>query len=139
MSNWGKYVKESFELVHTAEEKLNITLQHDLQAYIVHLFAHFMDKPQINTVPVSIKLMSSINLPITTRKEILKSVGDECLLINAMGWGRMRWPTNTYYVEIGQMAYSTRAFVVMPPEDIYDTLAVEFNTVTKILQQCKIS
>ncbi len=139
MTNWETYVKESYELIKEAETSLSITLTHNVEAYVVHLFAHFLDKPQVNTEPVGIKLMASANLPVAQRKVLLKDVGDECLLINAMEWNKRRWPSDTYYAEMGQSAYVTRAFVVRPVEDIYDDLALEFTTVTKVLRKCRIS
>ena len=139
MTNWETYVKESYSLIKEAEQALSITLEHNVEAYLVHLFAHFMDKPNINTEPVGIKLLTSANLPIAQRKVLLKDVGDECLLINAMEWNKRRWPSNNYYAEMGQMAYMNRAFAVRPVEDIYDDLSMEFNTVTQVLRKCRIS
>jgi len=139
MTNWETYVKESYELVRRAECELTVNLTHELEAYVVHLFAYYLDKPLVNTVPVGIKLLSASNLPVTTRKEVFKSVGDECLLINAMEWGRRRWPSDNYYADMGQMAYLNRAYAERPPEDLYDDLALEFQTATRILRKCRIS
>lgn len=138
MNNWDFYVRESYDLVRRAENELTINLTHDLEAYIVHLFAYYLDKPKVNTVPVGIKLLSASTLPIPTRKEVLKSVGDECLLINSMEWGKHRWPSNSYYSDMGQMAYMNRAYVDNPPDSIFDELAYEFQTVTKVLRKCSI-
>ena len=70
---------------------------------------------------------------------MLKSAGDECLLIHSMGWGSPRWPSATYYADMGQMAYMSRAYVENPPDELFDDLAYQFPTVTKILEKCKIS
>jgi hypothetical protein len=114
-------------------------LAHEVEAYIVHLFAHYLDKPLVNTVPVGVKLLTSVNLPVKAKKEMLKNVGDECLLINSMEWGRPRWPTEIYYSDMGQMAYVSRAYAERPPEDLYDDLAYQFQTATRILRKCRIS
>lgn len=139
MTNWETYVKESYELIKEAENKLTINLSHEIEAYIVHVFAHFLDKPHINTEPVGVKLMASANLPVAQRKVLLKDVGDECLLINAMEWNKRRWPTDTYYAEMGMSAYMNRAYVQRPIEGLFDDLAYEFETATKILRKCRIS
>ena len=139
MSNWDAYVKESYDLIKHAERELTVELSHQVEAYIVNLFAHFMDKPLLNTVPVCVKLLTASSLPVTTKKEVFKSVGDECLLINSMEWGSHKWPTKTYYAEMGQMAYMNRAYAISPIEDLYDTLATEFFIATKILRKCKIN
>jgi hypothetical protein len=139
MTNWEVYVKESYQLIKEAEQSLTVTLEHNVEAYVVHLFAHFLDKPTINTEPLGVKLMASSQLPITQRKQVLKEVGDECLLINAMEWNRRRWPSDHYYSELGQAAYMNRAYVQRPIEDVFDALAVEFTTATKVLRKCRIS
>jgi len=139
VTNWEAYVKESYELVRRAECELTVNLEHDLEAYIVHLFAHYMDKPRVNTVPVGVKLLTSVNLPVKAKKELLKDVGDECLLINSMEWGKSKWPTEIYYADMGQMAYVSRAYAERPPEDLYDDLAYQFQTATRILRKCRNS
>lgn len=139
MSNWETYVRESYQLIKEAEQSLTVTLEHNVEAYIVHLFAHFLDKPAVNTEPLGVKLMASAALPVPQRKQILKEVGDECLLINAMEWNKRRWPSSSYYADLGVSAYMTRAYVVRPPEDIFDNLSTEFQTATKILRKCRIS
>jgi len=139
MTNWEIYVKESYDIVRRAECELTINLEHQIEAYLVHLFAHYMDKPHINTEPVCIKLLESTAKPLVQREKILKEVGDECLLIHSMEWGKSRWPSTTYYQDMGQSAYVTRAFVKTPPDMLYDDLAVEFKTVAKILRNCRPS
>ena len=83
--------------------------------------------------------MSSSMLPASQRKHILKEVGDKCLLINAMEWGKRRWPSTDYYAELGQTAYFSRAYAQRPPEDLYDDLAAQFQMVSKILRKCRAS
>lgn len=139
MDNWEVYVRESYDLIKEAEEALTVTLPIEIEAYVVHLFAHFIDKPSINTEPLGVKMMTSITLPIRQRKMVLKEVGDECLLINAMEWNKRRWPSDSYYAELGQSAYYTRACVEYPIEDVFDSLSAEFHNATKVLRKCKIN
>lgn len=139
MNNWDIYVRESYDLVRRAECELTVNLAHEIEAYVVHLFAHYLDKPLVNTVPVGIKLLSSVTLPSQAKKELLKNVGDECLLINSMEWGKTRWPTEVYYSDIGQMAYMSRAYSQHPIEDLFDDLALEFQTATRVLRKCRIN
>lgn len=137
MNNWETYVRESYELIKEAEQQLTINLKHEVEAYVVHVFAHFLDKPQINTEPLGVKLLASNAMPVVHRKQVLKEVADECLLIHAMEWNHRRWPSNNYYQELGQTAYINRAFIVRPPEDIYDDMAAEFNNATRILRRLR--
>lgn len=135
MTNWDFYVRESYDLIKRAENQLTVTLPHNIEAYLVHLFAYYMDKPLVNTVPVGIRLLSATTMPVAARKEILKSVGDECLLINSMEWGNHRWPSQSYYLDMGQAAYTSRAYVERPPEDLFDELASDFLTASKVLKK----
>ena len=139
MNNWEVYVKESYQLIKEAEQSLTITLTHEVEAYIVHLFATYLDKPNVNTEPLGIKLLASNMMPVPQRKQVLKEVGDECLLINAMEWNKRRWPSANYYADLGTTAYMNRAYVVHPVEGIFDDMAYEFQTATKILRKCRIS
>jgi hypothetical protein len=139
MTNWQIYVKESYDIVRRAECELTVNLEHEIEAYLVHLFAHYMDKPQVNTEPICIKLLESTAKPLAQREKILKEVGDECLLIHSMEWGRPRWPSSTYYQDMGQSAYVNRAFIKRPPEMLYDDLAMSFSTVTDVLRHCRIN
>ena len=137
MTNYEQYVKLSYDIIKRAENQLTVTLDDDVEAYLVQLFAHYMDKPNINTEPVCIKLLESTQKPIRLREKLLKEVGDECLLVHSMEWGKRRWPSDTYYHDMGQTAYVTRAFLKNPPEALYDDLAMDFDLVTKILRNCR--
>lgn len=137
MNNWDIYVRESYDLVRRAECELTVNLEHEIEAYVVHLFAHYLDKPNVNTVPVGVKLLSASTLPTQAKKELLKNIGDECLLINSMEWGKTRWPTEVYYSDMGQMAYMSRAYADRPPEGLFDDLAYQFQIATRVLRKCR--
>ena len=139
MTNYEQYVKHSYEVIKRAENMLSVTFNEDIEAYLVQLFAHYMDKPTVNTEPVCIKLLESTTKPIRLRQSMLKEVGDECLLVHSMEWGKRRWPSETYYQDMGQSAYVTRAFLENPPDSLYDELAMEFDLVTKVLRNCRTS
>ena len=62
MSNFLTYVKHSYEVILEAEAKLCVNLEHETEAYVVHLFARYMDKPNINQDPICIKMMQSTQL-----------------------------------------------------------------------------
>jgi len=139
MTNYEQYIKHSYDIIKRAENMLAITVNENIEAYLVQLFAHYMDKPKVNTDPICIKLLESTSKPNRIRQHILKEVGDECLLIHSMEWGRPRWPSNSYYHDMGQTAYVTRAYIDNPPDILYDDLAMDFDLVTKILRNCRQS
>jgi len=139
MNNWDYYVKESYDLIRRAESELTINLDDNMEAYVVMLFAHYLDKPQVNTEPLCIKLLESTTKPVKQRMPILKEVGDECLLIQSMEWGKRRWPSDHYYEDLGRTAYQTRAFIKRPPDMIYDDMAMGFDLVSQVLRHCRVS
>lgn len=132
------YVKHAYEVVLESEAKECIHLDHDTEAYVVHLWARYIDKPLINKEPVCIKLMTSLDLPTHQKKEKLKAVGDECLLINGLKLQQKRWPSNTYYKDLGQIAFQNIAYAEYPPELFFEELAEKFDLISRILNRCTI-
>lgn len=138
MSNYLTYVKHSYEVILEAENKLCINLEHNTEAYVVHLFARYLDKPNINKEPVCIKIMEGVNLPKQQKRSVLQSAADECLLINGLELAKNRWPSNNYYVDMGTLAYDQIAYIERPPDDFYIGIAKNFKLISKILNKCKL-
>ena len=74
MTNYEHYLQHSYEAVKRAENMLLIDLEDELEAYLVHLFAKYMDKPNINTEPVCIKLLESTNKPIKQTQQTVNAI-----------------------------------------------------------------
>jgi hypothetical protein len=139
MNHFLTYVKHSYEVILEAENKLCINLEHNTEAYMVHLFARYLDKPNINREPVCIKIMQGATLPPTQKKVMLQAAADECLLINGLELAKSRWPTNNYYKEMGILAYDQVAYTDNPRDDFYIHLAENFNLLSRVLSKCKIN
>jgi hypothetical protein len=131
------YVKHAYDVILEGEYKAGVTLDHDTEAYVVHLWAKYLDNPLLNKDPISIKLLSGMNLPKQQKKSKLKEVADECLLINGLNLGQNRWPSKNYYVDMGRLAYSNVAYVDRPPELFYENLAENFITISKVIGKIK--
>jgi len=138
MSHYLTYVKHSYEVILEAEAKLCINLEHNTEAYVVHLFARYLDNPNINREPVCIKLMESMSLPKEQKRKQLTSVADECLLINGLGYGKNRWPSNDYYKDMGKLAYDQIAYTERPPDNFFIKLADNFTLLSSVLNKCKV-
>lgn len=137
MSNWNTYVKYSYQVILEAEHTTGIQLDHDTEAYVVHLFANYLDYPNLNKDPVCVRYLESLSKPTKVKKELLKNVGDECLLIYGLDLGRPRWPSNAYYQELGQMAYMSLAHASAPAEIFFEELAEKFDLIGQIIKKCK--
>jgi hypothetical protein len=99
---WLEYVKNCYTLVLESEGEINVILNHDAEAHIVHLMARHFETTAIGNVAIAIRLLEAMN---SGRADALISVADECLLIHSYPIRRSKWPTNTYYQEIGITAY----------------------------------
>ena len=102
MSKWFDYVKSCYDLIIETEGRLNIVLEHDVEAYVVHLMANNFERTDIGVKIISVELLQAVQ---TNNKEKYKSVGDECLLIHSYPLKKQKWPTPTYYQDMGVIAY----------------------------------
>lgn len=137
MDNWTTYVKYSYQVILSAEHQAGIQLDQETEAYAVHLFARYIDRPTINQNPVCIKFLESLSKPKKVKCEELRAVGDECLLIHGLELGKPRWPNNKYYREMGQMAYVTIA-KTDAGERFFERLALQFDQLGDIFKRCQL-
>ena len=79
-------------------------MDHDVEAYIVHLFAKNFNRTDIGQQPIAIQLMQEMQKPKKHAK--YQPIADECLLINSYPLKRKHWPSETYYRDMGCIAYS---------------------------------
>jgi hypothetical protein len=76
-------------------------------------------------------------LPGFQKKQAMADVGDECLFIHGFGYNRRRWPSDSYYQEMGQIAYGHAAMAIKPMDDLYLHLETNFPIMGKVLTQIK--
>lgn len=99
---WLDYVKSCYDLVLESEGMTEVFLNHDVEAYLVHLLANNFERTNIGDKAVAIMLLEAMQ---NRHKEKLLAVADECLLIHSYPFKKQRWPTPTYYQEMGKTAY----------------------------------
>lgn len=97
MSNyWQDYVRAAYDLILEGEGHSRTYLDDDVESYIVHLFARNFLRTDIGEQPIAMQIL--------TAKDY-QPIADECLLINSYPLKKKRWPTETYYIEMGTVAY----------------------------------
>ena len=106
---WLDYVKHCYDLVIESESLSAITLEHDVEAHIVHLMARNFERNDIGNIAVAIMMLEAVN---SGARDNLVNVADECLLIHSYPFRRNRWPTATYYQDIGTTAYGLAGHVM---------------------------
>ncbi|NBP16728.1 hypothetical protein EBU95_20460 [bacterium] len=77
---WFEYVKSCYDLIIESESITHKILNHEVEAYIVHLMAKNFHRSDIGEQPISLKVMQAIN---SNNRDFLIDIADECLLINS--------------------------------------------------------
>ena len=131
------YVKASYEVILYGESKAGINLEHEIEAFVVHTFARYMENPNIPTDAIAIQLMTSLNETGETRKQHLQKVAEECILIDGLHLNSRKWPSKNYFVEMGKVALGYRAYAQRPPELFYETIAKNMNDISRVLHKIK--
>jgi len=137
MKYWMDYVKASYEVILYGEEKSGINLEHEIEAFVVHTFARYMENPRIPTDAIAIQLMESLNKTGEIRKQHLQKVAEECILIDGLDLNCKKWPSQNYFVDMGKVALGYRAYAERPPELFYETVAHNMNKISKVLHRIK--
>lgn len=137
MKYWMDYVKASYEVILYGEDKAGINLEHEVEAFVVHTFARYMENPRIPSDAIAIQLMSSLNKTGETRKQHLQKVAEECILIDGLELNSRRWPSQNYFIEMGKVALGYRAYAGRPPELFYETVAKNMSNISKVLHRIK--
>ena len=131
------YVKASYEVILYGEGKAGINLDHEIEAFVVHTFARYMENPNIPSDAIAIQLMSSLNKTGEIRKQHLQKVAEECILIDGLELNSRRWPSQNYFVDMGKVALGYRAYAERPPELFYEQVAKNMNNISKVLHRIK--
>lgn len=120
MVYWQEYVRAAYDLIIESEGLSSTFLDHEVEAYVVHLFAKNFNRTDIGDTPVAIQILSTDNY---------QPIGDECLLINSFPLKKRRWPSNTYYIEMGTIAYGMANLTLM--EKNFENASKVLHTVFK--------
>ena len=97
MNHWQDYVRAAYDLILESEGQSAVYLDNEVEAYIVHLFAKNFCRTDIGEQPIAIQMLSGT--------KNYQPIADECLLINSYPLKKRRWPSDSYYVEMGTIAY----------------------------------
>lgn len=131
------YVKASYEVILYGESKAGINLEHEVEAFVVHTFARYMENPRIPSDAIAIQLMESLNKTGEVRKQQLQKVAEECILIDGLDLNCRKWPNQNYFVDMGKIALGYRAYAERPPELFYENIANNMNKISKVLHRIK--
>lgn len=96
-------------LVSEAEHKEQLVLDHELESYLVFLLMRFTERAEFADSILALDFLSTLKTSGNTRHDLLRDVGDKCLLYAGLFPRRAekRHVPFRYFVDLGQMAYST--------------------------------
>jgi hypothetical protein len=138
MKYFMEYVKAGYEVVMIAEQRSNIMLEHEIEAWLVHVIARYMETPDITKEPIAIKMLTAVNESGELRKQRLQQIAEECLLIDGFELNRGKWPSHSYYHDMGKLALEHRAWTPRPPELFYQRIANQFSNISQLLHSVKL-
>lgn len=134
MKYWQEYVRSSYDLVLEAEGKAAVYLNDDIESYLVRLLARWFDRADIPPeTPVAILLMTAMQKP---KEQELAKVADICLFYDSFKIKHQRWPSNSYYRDMGQIAYGMA--YTASNDRLYNQLETKFSSCSKILSNIKV-
>jgi hypothetical protein len=108
--DWFDYVKVGYELVTEHALLVSVKLDHNTECQIVHIFAKNLRRTDIGTHPIAIQLMEAVQV---NDRHALGKVGDECLLIQSFPLRSHRWPSDSYYIDMGTIGYGLAGNSIM--------------------------
>jgi len=98
-----------YALVEKARQSSTIQLNDELQSYLVFLLMRFMKEPAILSDALALEYLANIHKNYSQNLKSLREVGDKCLLLTGLfpERAKQRRVEISYYVKLGQSAYST--------------------------------
>lgn len=137
MKHFLTYVKHSYEVIIEAESRTKVNLEHEIEAFVVHTFAKYMEQPNIPTDAIAIKMLQTVGEKGDQRKQHFQQIAEECLLIDSFKLNSRRWPSNNYYKDMGVLALEHRAYSERPPELLFERIAYEFEKMSYVLKNVR--
>ena len=134
MDHWQSYIRASWELVLEAEGRSHEYLDEGIESFLVHTMARNFENLSLWEKPIGVTMLEAKHMPGQKRKETMRRVGEECLIIDAWQLKQRRWPTPTYFREMGSMAFGFAAISTRPPDDLLDQVGNNFGRLSRVLR-----
>lgn len=124
-------------LINEAQAKRAVEVGEEMESYLVFLLMRFTQQPELASSVVAVDFLDSHHQQGAARRDLLRDVGDKCLLFSGLfpGNAKRRQVTLSYFVDIGQSAYGTLSQVEqLSVSNLFANLASEFVTLMDLLQ-----
>lgn len=125
-----------YALVQDAVTASGVLIDEELEHYLVLLLMRFAQQPELISRALAIDFLQSHHESAAIQHDMLRDVGDKCLLFSGLFPGRAqrRHTRVSYFVSLGQSAYGTLAGLSMIQlNQLYASLQEEFVSLMDVL------
>lgn len=124
------------DVIKNAEMRSSITLNEDLEAYLIALLIRYSNKPDIAQQVFASAFLEAMQLRERERSFSLQHVGDQCLLYAGLfpRAAEKKHVKINYFVDLGRAAYGA---ISKTANDLYWMLAIEFVMLMDVLQSIR--
>ena len=124
------------DVIKHAEDRCSITLQEELETYLVSLLMRYTNKPEVAKQVFATAFLETLHLTERERNVALQHVGDQCLLFAGLfpRAAEKRRVKISYFVDLGRSAY---AGVSGKQTEPFGSLALQFVMLMDVLQSIR--
>jgi len=124
------------DVVKNAEIRCSITLDENLEAYLIALLIRYSNRPDLAQQVFATAFLKAMQLHERQRSSSLQHVGDQCLLYAGLfpRAAEKRHVKVNYFVDLGRAAYGA---ISKTANDLYWMLAIEFVMLMDVLQSIR--
>lgn len=134
MQHWQPYIRAGWDIVMEAQGKSQIYLESDMELFLVHVIAKTLEKTNIWEEPIAIRMMAAQNLSGLRKARYMQEIGEECLFINGWEIKKPLWPSRTYFVEMGEIAFGMASISTNPVSHLLELASNNFQTMSNVLR-----
>lgn len=124
------------DVIKHAENRCSVTLEQELEAYLVSLLIRYTNKPEVLKQIVATAFMEALQQRENQRNMSLQYVGDQCLLFAGLfpRIAEKRHVKLSYFIDLGRSSY---AAISSKADDLYGSLAIQFVVLMDVLQSIR--
>lgn len=121
-------------LLNEAQVAAAVTLQEDLESYLVFMLMRFCQQPEIAKSALGLEFLIALENLSSLQDQKLQEVGDKCLIFSGLfpENANKRRVSMNYYIELGQTAYGMLSNKNHCPK-LYTSLSSQFVIVRDVL------
>ncbi len=124
------------DAIHHAKNRCKISLDSELEAYLISLLIRYASKPEIAQQIFATAFMKAMQAKVYQRQIGLQDVGDQCLLYAGFfpRAAEKKHVKVSYFVDLGRAAYAN---ISASTNDLYGSLALQFVVLMDVLQSIR--